>query len=232
MERLDKYLCDSLDFTRSEIKKEIAKGNVTVNDKTVTKPDFKINPEGDKVYYKNTIVEPFSFSYYMMNKPKGVVSATEDRNDKTVLDLIKEKNRNLSMVGRLDKDTTGLLLLTDDGELLHKLISPRHRIFKKYFVTVSSPLDDNSLKIFETGVDIGDEKPTLPASYEIVDDYHLYLSICEGRFHQVKRMLSAIGNNVTELKRVSEGNLSLDESLLPGDYRKLTEEEIKELREC
>lgn len=170
----------------------------------------------------------------MLNKPQGVVSATEDKRDKTVLDLIVSKKRkDLFPVGRLDKDTEGLLLITNDGELAHNLLSPKKHVDKTYYVELAKPVTDTTLAALEQGVDIGEESLTLPAKTAALsaDRKSLQLTIREGKFHQVKRMFHAVENEVVFLKRLSMGSLSLDETLKPGEYRVLTEEEIARLKE-
>lgn len=231
--RLDKYICECSDLSRSDAKNALKKGRVKVNNETVKSPDTKIDENSDIVMldYEKLVYE--EFVYYMLNKPEGVVSATEDKNDRTVTQLIKEYTKNdLFPVGRLDKDTTGLLILTNDGMLAHKLLSPRNDIYKDYYVTSLFPVNSEMKSMLEAGVDIGDDKPTKPSKVEIIDDSHIILSICEGRFHEVKRMLKAVDNEVTSLKRIKMGALSLDSKLEEGEYRRLTEEEINKLRKC
>ena len=170
----------------------------------------------------------------MLNKPAGVVSATEDKREKTVVDLITEKRRkDLFPVGRLDKDTEGLLLITNDGALAHELLSPRKHVDKTYFVKVKEQVSTEHVKLLETGVDIGEEKLTLPGkiSRMALERTSLCLTIREGKFHQIKRMFQAVDNEVLYLKRLSMGTLELDENLEPGAYRPLTQEEIKRLKE-
>lgn len=170
----------------------------------------------------------------MLNKPGGVVSATEDKREKTVLDLIQEKKRkDLFPVGRLDKDTEGLLLITNDGPLAHELLSPKKHVDKTYFVKAGKPLSDEDVRMLETGVDIGEEKQTLPGKVSRLSPERtsFCLTIREGKFHQIKRMLQAVDNEVLYLKRLSMGSLVLDEGLDPGEYRPLTQEEIERLKE-
>ena len=167
----------------------------------------------------------------MLHKPAGVITATEDKAHETVMSLLGEDARkDFFPVGRLDKDTEGLLLITNDGELSHALLSPRKHVPKTYFVEVPEKLDLGQIEALEQGLDIGDDKKTLPAKIEILDDTHIHLTICEGRYHQVKRMLKAVGSEVLYLKRVSFGTLTLDDTLEKGSYRPLTEEEITALR--
>ncbi len=228
--RLDKFLCDSIGVTRSEAKKLIDKGVIAVNDKIIKKSDYKIDENNDSVTNNGKTVVFEKYVYYMLNKPAGIVSANTDNRDITVIDLFKgEGKKNLSCVGRLDKDTTGLLLVTDDGNLLHKLTSPKKQVYKEYLVGTKNTVTSDMAHKLEMGVDIGDEKITLPAKVEIIDEKTIILSITEGRFHQVKRMLQAVGNEVVSLHRKSLGNVVLDYDLAPGKYRRLTKEELSEL---
>ena len=219
--RIDKFLSNAGAGSRSQVKTDLKKGLVLVNGQAVRSADFQVDPAADTITFKGRELCLPGNRYYMLNKPMGCVSATEDPREKTVLDLFPaELRKDLFPVGRLDKDTEGLLLLTTDGALSHQLISP-----KKESVT------KEDLLRLETGVNIGEAALTLPAKAEATDDDHvIYLSICEGRFHQVKRMLQATCNKVTRLKRVSFGPLSLDTSLKPGAYRALSEDEVALLR--
>lgn len=232
--RLDKYLADMGTGTRSEIKIWIRKGRVTVNNTTVKKPEQKVSVRSDEICLDGTRIGYIENVYYMLHKPVGVVSATIDNVSRTVLDLIEDKQgKDLFPVGRLDKDTEGLLLITNDGALAHKLLSPKKHVDKVYFARVKGKVTEEDAKAFETGVDIGEDNPTLPAVLEIIKSdeiSEIKLTIQEGKFHQVKRMLEAVGKEVTYLKRLSMGSLVLDESLAPGQYRELTEDEINNLK--
>ena len=231
MMRIDKYLAEMGQGTRSEIKKLIRSGRVMVDGETVKKPELKIDETTQKVSLDGKQIGYAKKEYYMLHKPAGVISATKDDRDKTVLDLITDKKRNdLFPVGRLDKDTTGLLLLTNDGALAHDLLSPKKHVDKTYRVRPEKPLSAEDIHRLENGLDIGDEKPTAPSKARLTENGDLLLTIHEGRFHQVKRMLQAIGNQVLTLERIRFGSLSLDPALSRGDYRALTEEEIKHLR--
>lgn len=228
--RLDKFLCDNNIGTRSQVKDFIKKGQVTVNGQTAKKADIKINVETDIVIFQGKELHYRKYTYYMLNKPEGVVSATNDNTAPTVVSLLTvPEQKELFPVGRLDKDTTGLLLLTNDGALAHDLLSPRKHVDKTYLVTVEKPLSEEDIHRLENGLDIGDDKPTAPACAELTDSGELLLTIHEGRFHQVKRMLQAIDNQVLALERVTFGPLSLDPSLSRGAYRALTEEEVQML---
>ena len=225
--RLDKFLCDMEVGSRNDVKTLIKKGQVTVNDSICKVPEYKINPEQDVIVCQGQQLQYEEFYYYMLHKPAGVITATKDDADKTVLDLLSNHYRkDLFPVGRLDKDTEGLLLITNDGELSHKLLSPKKHVPKTYLVKIPKDLTESQIEALENGLDIGDDKPTLPAKVSIVEHCMIHLTITEGRFHQVKRMLSAVGSEVLYLKRISFGALSLDESLEKGTYRPLTKEEI------
>ena len=229
MIRLDKFLADMGYGTRSEVKKEITKGNVKINGLPVRKPETKIDTEKDEVMYREQPAAYEKYEYYMLNKPAGVISATTDKKEKTVLDLIGEKQRkDLFPVGRLDKDTEGLLLITNDGELAHRLLSPKKHVDKVYYVRVQGELVEEDIRRLAEGIDIGEEKLTLPARLVIRKSGQFSeaeITIQEGKFHQVKRMFHALGKEVVYLKRLSMGTLVLDGNLKPGEYRKLTKEE-------
>lgn len=232
--RLDKYLADMGIGTRAQIKEMARRKLIQVNGTTVLRTDLKIDPLADTVDVKGHHVEYQQYEYYMMNKPAGVVSATKDRQDQTVMDLIKDKQRkDLFPVGRLDKDTEGLLLITNDGGLAHRLLSPKKHVKKQYYARISGVVQEQDIRIFRNGMDIGDDKPALPAELEILAAgavSEVLITICEGRFHQVKRMVEAVGKSVVYLKRLKMGILVLDELLNPGEYRKLTAEEIEGLK--
>ena len=233
MMRLDKYLAEMGVGTRQEVKKQIRQGKVTVNGTVVKAADTKIDETCDEVTIGGRNISYVSYEYYMLNKPGGVVSATEDRRDTTVIDLIKDKKRkDLFPVGRLDKDTEGLLLITNDGELAHRLLSPKKHVDKVYYAKVQGKVDESDVKAFADGVDIGDDTPAKSADLRILksgEESEIELTITEGRFHQVKRMFHAVGKEVIYLKRLSMGSLVLDKTLTKGEYRSLTEEEIKKL---
>lgn len=231
--RLDKFLADMSVGTRSQVKTIIGKGRIKVNGTVVKDSAFKIDTAKDSVVLDEKKIYYKSYEYYMLNKPAGVISATIDESQKTVLELITEKSRkDLFPVGRLDKDTEGLLLITNNGELSHRLLSPGMHVDKTYYVETDKAIDKNGVYNLENGIDIGEDKLTMPARLKILStgNKNAYLlTICEGKFHQVKRMFQAAGANVIYLKRLSMGKLKLDEKLKPGEYRTLTEEEIKSL---
>lgn len=231
--RLDKYLADMGIGTRSEVKRAIAKGQVGVNDVILKKPEAKIDTQTDRVSYQGQSVCYAEYEYYMLNKPAGVVSATEDQKERTVIDLIhSKKRRDLFPVGRLDKDTEGLLLITNDGALAHRLLSPKKHVDKVYYAKIAGKVTDEDVRVFAEGLDIGEERRTLPARLKILRSEELSeieLTIREGKFHQVKRMFQAVEKEVLYLKRLRMGSLTLDESLKTGEYRELTKEEIEKL---
>ena len=224
-----------LGCTRSEARKMIRQGRVLAGDEIIKKPEYKVNPEEDEITADGQRLNFRKYEYLMMNKPKGVVTATKDGRDKTVMDLLTGRHRKgLFPAGRLDKDTEGLLLITNDGELAHRLLSPKHHVTKCYSVTVTGEIGREQQEIFESGMDIGDDKPLKPAKLVILTSGEVSQAevfITEGRFHQIKRMFEAVGSKVLELKRLSMGSLVLDPELLPGQVRELTEEEIKCLKE-
>lgn len=228
--RLDKYLADAGIGTRSQVKQYIKKKQVTVNGIPAASGDLKIDPENDTVLYQGNPVIREAFVYYLLNKPAGYISATEDPDCQTVLDLIHDTtHKDLFPVGRLDKDTEGLLLITNDGALAHRLLSPRKHVDKTYYVELDSEIPSHAITTFQTGMDIGDDKPTLPADLKILTPTSAELTIREGRFHQVKRMFHVIGCEVAYLKRIRMGSLELDDTLSLGDYRPLTSEELSAL---
>ena len=252
--RLDKFLADSGAGTRTDVKKLIQKGMVQVNGEKAKKPELKIDPETDVVEFGGErIGARAEFVYYLLHKPAGYVSATEDTREKTVLDLVpKDGRRNLFPVGRLDKDTEGLLLITDDGMLAHELLAPGKHVDKTYFVRVEGKLTVENIRNLENGVDIGEKKLTMPAKEEIVGGSwegagepepgrvrrenlpevytELHLTIHEGKFHQVKRMMAAVETPVVYLKRTAMGPLTLPDDLRKGEYRSLTDEELRKLK--
>ena len=187
--RLDKFLCDNNIGTRSQVKEYIKKGQVTVNDQIIKKPETKVNEETDTVVCQGQPIHYRKYVYYMLNKPEGVVSATNDNTAPTVVSLLTvPEQKDLFPVGRLDKDTTGLLLLTNDGALAHDLLSPKKHVDKTYRVRPEKPLSAEDIHRLESGLEIGDDKPTAPAKAVLTEDGDLLLTIHEGRFHQVKRM--------------------------------------------
>lgn len=233
MIRLDKYLAEMGAGTRSEVKKYIRQGSVTVDGVTVKKPEEKVNELTQKVCVNGKKIGYEKFEYYMLNKPKGVVSATTDPKDQTVVELIESRKRkDLFPVGRLDKDTEGLLLITNDGELAHRLLAPKKHVDKVYYAKIDGKVTEETVAKFREGLDIGSGEFAKPSSLTIVNSdliSEIELTIQEGKFHQVKRMFHAVGMEVLELKRLSMGSLVLDPELKPGEYRRLKEEEVEKL---
>ena len=229
--RLDKFLCGCNLGTRSQIKKDIKSGLVTVGGEKELKPEQHIDENKDYVCYKGQPCVYERFVYYMLSKPAGVVSATEDKQEQTVIDLMgQEKRDDLFPVGRLDKDAEGLLLITNDGALAHELTSPAKHVEKEYECHLAYPFDGMQKTQLEQGVDIGEKALTKPAVVRILDDKKITLTITEGKYHQVKRMLHAVGNEVVYLKRLRMGTLILDNELPKGSFRRLTKEETENLR--
>lgn len=237
--RLDKFLANSGIGTRKEVKEILKRGKISVNGIFIKDGRIHINEKKDIIKYEDKVVGYKPFVYIMMNKPAGVVSATEDNHHKTVIDLLNDKYRTYDIfpVGRLDIDTEGLLLLTNDGVLSHNLLSPKKHVSKKYYVKIAKPLSENDVKILENGIKLEENFITKKAKVEIIsedscenDDNQVYITIYEGKFHQVKRMFKAVNNEVLYLKRVKMGNLSLDENLKLGEYRELTGKDLDELK--
>lgn len=232
--RLDKFLTELGVGTRSEVKKILKSGQVTVNGEKAAKPEQKIDENADVICYQGKVLAYQQFEYYMFHKPAGCVTAVTDAMHKTVMDYMKDLARkDLVPVGRLDLDTEGLLLITNDGQLSHDLLSPTKHVPKTYYAKIDGIVTEEDVNYFANGVDIGEKKLTKPAKLTIlVSDTisEIELTISEGKFHQVKRMFEAVGKKVVYLKRISMGNLILDEQLLPGHYRTLTESEINLLR--
>lgn len=230
--RLDRYLSEMGMGSRSEVKKNIGYGKVTVNGKIVRKPETKIIPGTDEVIYKKTVVEYKENVYFMLNKPAGILSATTDVKQKTVIDLFEgEHRKNLFCVGRLDKDVTGLLIVTDDGDFSHRLMSPKNKIPKVYKVLAEGILDEKDKEVLEKGIPLDGDFVTSPAHLKVEKVFEeeertlCYLTIYEGKFHQVKRMFEYIHKPVVSLKRIKIGGVELDSKLKAGEYRELTKEE-------
>lgn len=231
--RLDKFLNDYTNAGRSTLKKEIKNGFVFVNGSCIKNPEYQVS-ETDLIQYKGDTIKRSEYYYFLLNKPAGVVSATQDHHDKTVIDLFSLPEgikKSLFPVGRLDKDTEGLLLLTNDGALAHELLSPKKHVDKTYYCKLKHSINEQAIRLLEEGVDIGEKVDTLPAKVKRgSDDKEIYLTIQEGKFHQVKRMMLAVGNEIVYLKRISMGALTLDDDLETGTYRELNEHEIAALQ--
>ena len=238
--RLDKFLADAGLGTRSQVKTIIRKGTITVNGVPAKKPEQSVNPETDQICDGSRELTAVKTVYYMLNKPAGYVSSTEEHDGPSVLSLLKDEagqsvpGKGLFPAGRLDKDTEGLLLITNDGALAHDLLSPRKHVEKTYFARVKGPMTEAVAEAFDRGLDIGEKRPTLPAKLIIVESgaevSQVTVTIRDGKFHQIKRMFEKVGSEVLYLKRISFGSLTLDETLAPGTFRPLTEEEIRQLQ--
>ena len=223
--RLDRFLADAGAGSRSDVKKYIRQGLVKVNGTPVRQPDLKVGPQDNVELNSLTVGKAPEHVYYLLNKPAGYLSATRDRQDPTVLDLLpKEDRRELFPVGRLDKDTEGLLLITDDGPLAHALTSPARHVPKTYYAVVKGLMTSEDIQRFESGLDIGEKSPSLPAVLRILHSdpengkCEVHITVCEGKFHQVKRMVQAVGKEVVYLKRISMGTLKLPEDLPVGQW--------------
>ena len=225
--RLDKLLSSSGVASRSETQRAVRSGNVTVNGVCVKKSDVQVSPDKDEIVFFGKKVSYKKYVYIMLNKPEGYVSATDDVRERTVLELLPEelRKRNLFPCGRLDKNTVGLILLTDNGALAHFLLSPKRHVSKKYRFLSKFPITEEIKERLENGVDIGGYV-TKPCQVEILDGGG-YITLTEGKYHQIKLMLDAVGNKVRELERITFGPLALDSSLSRGDWRYLTESEIE-----
>ena len=249
--RIDKLFSALGIMSRSECKKAVKQGKIAVNGVIAKSSDDKCDPDNDVISLDGRSVDTRLTVYYMMNKPAGVITAADDPRCETVMDYVSDKRADLAPVGRLDKDTTGFLLITNDGQLNHRLLSPRYHVPKTYAALIDGVLSDDEITRLETGLDIGDDKPTLPAVVEIPENDKLpngltdrlegpvpahcqvvNLTITEGRFHQVKRMFEAVGKQVILLHRQSFGPVELDCALKEGQLRELTEDELKKLIAC
>jgi len=265
--RLDKFLAEAAGLTRKDAKTVLGKGRVTVNDEVCKAGDRKLSDTDVVTLDGKALCAQEEFLYLMLHKPAGVVSATEDKRDKTVLDVVREceargqqnpeaeradgmqqkvgdadlrkfkiGNRDIAPVGRLDKDTEGLLLITDDGELAHRLLSPKRHVDKVYYAQVSGNVPEDAMERFAHGIMVGQDYQAMPAGIEVLsydaasNVSEVHITLREGKFHQVKRMCHEIGCEVLYLKRMSMGSLHLDEGLLPGEARCLTKEEVQKLR--
>lgn len=235
-QRIDKIFSNLGILSRSECKIHAKRGDIVVNGQICKASDAKVDPEIDQISFKGKVIDTRPFVYYMFNKPSGCITANEDKYSKTIFDYIDDTRIDLSAVGRLDKDTTGILLITNDGELNHRLLSPKYHVPKTYEAYVAGVPTDEDISLLERGLDIGDEKPTLPAECKVLkvdgDKALVELTITEGRFHQVKRMFEAIEKPVIKLHRKSFGPLLLDPKLEVGSYRELNPEELDELKKA
>lgn len=237
MERLDKVLANLGYGTRKEVKAVVKEGRVQVDGKAIFDSSMQIDPEITELTIDGEAVKYRKYIYIMLNKPEGVVSATFDNYDETVIDLLDPELQSFNPfpVGRLDKDTVGLLLITNDGELNHRLISPKWHVDKVYFAQIDKPVSIEDVKAFEKGITLDDGYRCLPAKLEILsstdDGSDILVTIQEGKFHQVKRMFQSVEKNVVFLKRIKFGEMKLDEELNEGEYRELSKDEIKILKQ-
>ena len=235
-QRIDKILSNLGYGSRSELKKLCKNGLVKVNGKVINNPGVQVDVENDEILFDGEKVVYKEFIYLMLNKPDGYISATFDKRDPIVLDLIDKQDLIFEPfpVGRLDKDTEGLLVLTNDGQLAHRVLSPKKHVPKTYYAKVEGVVTEEDVKAFAEGVTLDDGYETMPAELEILKSdeiSEIELTIHEGKFHQVKRMFESVGKKVVYLKRLSMGKLKLDEGLALGEYRELTEEEVKMIEE-
>lgn len=231
--RIDKLLTASGFVSRSEAKEYVKQGRVSVNGNLVLAPDEKYDGERDTIFLDGVQINCRQFRYFIMNKPAGLLSATEDHSQITVIDILplELQRLNLFPIGRLDKDTTGLLLLTNDGELSHKVISPKYHVAKTYIADLEYDLEPDNIIAFEKGIILSDGTLCLPAELKIINNRVAKVIVFEGKYHQVKRMFAAIGNHVLHLHRVKIGELALEPTLAEGNYRELSDSEIKLLFE-
>lgn len=231
MERLDKIISATGKYSRREVKDLVRQGRVSINGVLAASPEQKIDPATAELLVDGVSIGYERFTYLMLYKPAGVLSAVEDRHQKTVLDLLPQElqRRGLSPVGRLDKDTEGLLLLTNDGELTHRLLSPKYHVDKVYYARVDGCLEEKDVDAFAQGIVLSDFE-CLPAGLEILSENECLVTLHEGKFHQVKRMLASRGKPVIYLKRLRMGPLTLDKTLKPGEFRPLKDGEVIELR--
>jgi len=229
--RLDKYISNATDLSRTEAKRLIKTGEVTLDDRAVVNPAQKVRPD-QTVAIEGSTITLAQHRYFMMNKPAGIVSVTKDHNNPTAIGLMCEhRSEELQIAGRLDIDTTGLLLITDDGQWNHRLTSPRSDCAKIYQVGLAEAIGNDYQTALAAGVLLeGEKHRCMPAHMEQIDQHHLRLRIAEGKYHQVKRMFAALGNHVLSLHRSQVGDIILDPELEPGDYRPLTELEVSSIQ--
>ena len=232
MERIDKIISEQTYYSRKEIKKLISQGMIYVNEEQVKRPESKYDESNITIKINGKEIEIKKNIYLLLNKPKGYISTTETKSEKTVLDLVPEKykNRNLFPAGRLDKDTTGLMLITDDGEFAHNILSPRKHVKKEYEVTLDIPVTEIMVKGFKEGVNLSDGE-CKSADLEITGQYTAKVVITEGRYHQIKRMFGCYGAKVVELNRICMGNLYLPKELKLGEIKEASQDELQRIQQ-
>ena len=231
MERLDKILASQGTLSRKEVKEMIRKGRIQLNGTVIKDSSVKVDENKDSVFVDGTEITLKKHIYIMLNKPQGVVSASDSDKDETVVDLVPDElyRKGLFPAGRLDKDTTGFVLITDDGDFAHRILSPKNHIFKTYIAGLQHELSDDDIKSLENGITLGDGTVLKEAKVQVIegDKPYVRIMICEGKYHQVKRMFAATGNKVVSLHREKMGELELDKSLKPGECREITPEELQ-----
>lgn len=230
-ERLDKLIASQKSMSRKEVHKAMKDGAVKVNSEVVKDPSVQVDGDSDEILLFGKPLKVKRFVYIMMDKPKGVLSAANDKKVKTVVDLLPEelKRRNLFPAGRLDKDTTGFILITDDGDFAHRILAPKSHIEKTYEALLSRSVTNEDIKAFSDGITLEDGTQLMPAKLCALDSCRAQIKICEGKFHQIKRMFAATGNEVLELRRTAMGALELDETLSEGAAREITSDELKKI---
>lgn len=232
VERIDKLIASQSTLSRAEVKKLVKSNLVRVNGQAVKRSEEKFETSNIKIEINGNTLDFKQNIYIMLNKPKGVVSATRDPKAKTVVDLVPQKlfRNGLFPAGRLDSDTTGFVIITDDGDFAHRILSPKNHIKKTYEAILAQPLLESDIKRLEQGIELADGTKCMSAQVEVIEtspNTIARIKICEGKYHQIKRMFAAVGNNVMELRRTAMGNMKLDHLLLPGECRELTIEELK-----
>lgn len=229
--RIDKFICDTINITRTQAKQKISRGAVCVNGQRVRSASQPVDENSCTVTLDGVEIKYNKYIYIMMNKPAGVISASADKKSTTAIDLLSQEDRrkDLFVAGRLDKDTTGFLLITNDGDFAHRVLSPKNHIYKTYHAYLEHGNTAGYAEAFESGVVIDGEYKCKPARFVYLGDNTCSLEICEGKFHQVKRMFDALGNKVVSLKRVKMADVELDATLAEGEYRQLTSKEIEKI---
>lgn len=231
LQRLDKIIATQFNISRSMARLQIHRGKVTVDGKCIRDPSEQFEPDSCMVEYKGQALDYKEHIYIMMNKPEGILSASEDKKRETVVDLVPENLRRAGLfpVGRLDRDTTGLLIITDDGDFAHRVISPKKNIFKTYKVTLDGDITDEIISAFEKGVTLADGTPCRPAKLVRVSENVAEVKISEGKYHQIKRMFGTVGLGVVKLERTAIGNLMLDTKILRGECREMSDSELNSI---